>query len=540
LAKILIRLYISLLLNFSITGYLIAQIDNERLNQIIPTPKVVESRPGNFILNRNTTYRANSEAKNALIFLNSRLRCVYDFEINEDRNSDGSDIEFILESANGSGKTESYQIDISQKKIIIRAADEAGFFYSIQTLLQLFPDEIYGSSRAEEKNIQIPCAKIIDEPKYAWRSFMLDSGRQYQSIEFIKRYLDYLAMLKINVFHWHLTEGEGWRIEIKKYPKLTEIGSRVAKGVEQEGYYTQEEIREIVEYAGKLSIQVVPEIDVPGHSEAALTAYPELSCSKLPPQSIMEYTSNLFCGGNEATYIFLQNVLDEVCDLFPGKYIHLGGDEAPKDVWDTCSVCQNKIKEEGLKNSHELQIYFSSRLARYLQPRGKKVIFWGDIIEQEGQKLPDNVIIYWWNYRKKKDLAFQNAIKNNYKVICGSNYYTYLNFPIEPWSRYKEDRIFDIKDIYERNPSDIENPPEQVLGMGTCMWTDWNVKMSMIDQRVFPRILALAEQMWTKSKKIPFDKFYDKIKKIYSRLEIMKIEYGPALRSEVPLNYRWE
>ena len=296
---------------------------------------------------------------------------------------------------------ESYSIKINENGIIISANDGAGYFYAVQTLIQMLPAEIYSKCKAESISLKLPCVSIKDFPKYKWRSFMLDSGRQYQTIDFIKRYLDYLAMLKINIFHWHLTEGQGWRIEIKKYPKLTEVGAYVAKGEEQQGFYTQDEIKEIVQYAKDRFITVVPEIDLPGHSEAALIAYPEYTCFGKTPETVMEYSPNLFCGGNEKTYQFLQNILDEVCDLFPGEYIHLGGDEAPKNNWDSCSVCKEKIKQENLNNSHELQVYFSTRLANYLKQKNKKVILWGDIVEQPSQKLPDNVIIYWWNYQKE-------------------------------------------------------------------------------------------------------------------------------------------
>jgi len=528
-----------LLLLFSSESYLCQKVGTKYSN-LLPTPVIVNHLPGEFILNKKSTlFNQSSKTARATDYLIAKLKIVYDLDLKISKKASVNQIQLIEDKKLLKGN-EAYSLEVSTKKVIIRAAEVSGFFYAIQTLLQLLPDENFANQRSKTNSVQIPCGKVIDSPKYSWRSFMLDSGRQYQTVEFIKRYLDYLAIMKMNVFHWHLTEGQGWRIEIKKYPKLTEVGSMVASGEEKQGFYSQKDIREVIEYAKKLCIQVVPEIDVPGHSEAALIAYPELTCSKKAPTSVMEYTSNLFCGGSDETYTFLQNVLDEVCELFPSEYIHLGGDEAPKDVWDTCKVCQAKIKSEGLKNSHELQLNFSSRLANYLKTKGKKVILWGDVVEQDGPKLPDNVIIYWWNYRRKKDLAYQNAIKNGYQVICGSNYYTYLNFPITPWSMYKQDRTFDMKDIYEGNPSNIENPPKQVLGMGTCLWTDWNVKMSMIDQRVFPRVLALAEQMWSNSKIVSFEEFYSKVKSFYPKLSLLGIIYGPALREEIPEGYSWE
>lgn len=209
-------------------------------------------------------------------------------------------------------------------------------------------------------------------------------------------------------------------------------------------------------------------------------------------------------------------------------------------MWDSCRTCQDMIRREGLRNSHELQVYFSSRLAEYLGRKGKKVILWGDVVEQAGQPLPENVIIYWWNYRKKNDTAYQRALQEGYPVIGGTNYCTYLNYPVTPWSQYKEDRTFDLRKAYEENPSNIANPPPLFLGMGSCLWTDWHVTMRMIDQRVFPRLLVLAEQMWSNRERAPFGEFYERIKGFYPRLKALGIRYGPALKEEVPAGYMWE
>ncbi|MBJ6368066.1 beta-N-acetylhexosaminidase [Snuella sedimenti] len=435
---------------------------------------------------------------------------------------------------------EGYGLQVDKAGISISSSTDAGIFYGIQSFFQLLPVEVQTGKAFNLKDFTIDGTEIIDQPKYSWRSFMIDSGRQYQTPQFIKRYLDYMAMMKINVFHWHLTEGQGWRIEIKKYPKLAEVGSKVATGKEQQGYYTQDEIRDIVAYAKKLHIMVVPEIDVPGHSEAALIAYPEMTCFGKAPETVMGFSPNLFCGGKESTYAFIEDILDEVSELFPSKYIHLGGDEAPKANWDKCPNCLKKIEEEHLNDSHDLQLYFSSRLANYMKTKGKKVIFWGDVVYNEGTILPDNVVIQWWNSRGHGDLALKNAIKRGHPVICNTNQYTYLNFPLVPWSRYKENRTFDIKKTYEDNTSDLENPDELVLGMGACIWTDWYVLEHMIDQRVFPRLFSLAEQMWHKGARLDFETFYGKVKQKYPLLTALGIDYGPALLEEVPEGYKWD
>ena len=512
---------------------------NFKIN-VIPTPLETILYNGHFKITSDTRIYFNQEAIVAVDYFLDKIKTSTGIELRTVNDSTKNIIQFVKDSSLKQLGEGSYKLEINTSGIRISSHDEAGFFYAVHTVLQLLPAEVFSDHKVVSLSLKLPYVFIKDTPKYSWRSFMLDSGRQFQTKEFIKRYLDYLAMLKINVFHWHLTEGQGWRIQINKYPKLTKVGGFVAQGEEQQGFYTQEEIKEIVQYAKDRFITVVPEIDLPGHSEAALNAYPEYTCFREPPETVMEYSSNLFCGGDEKTYTFIQNILDEVCKLFPSKYIHLGGDEAPKDNWDSCIVCQKRMKEEGLKNSHELQVYFSTRLANYLKTKGKKVILWGDIVEKDGPRLPDNVIIYWWNYRKNKDLAFQNAIKNNYQIICGTNYYTYLNFPVTQWSNYKSDRTFNIRTAYEKNPSDILNPSKLVLGVGTCLWTDWYVTMSMIDKRVFPRIFVMAEQMWNSGEKITFEDFYQRVKSQYDRLKILRINYGPAMENEITKDFSWD
>ncbi|WP_430973945.1 beta-N-acetylhexosaminidase [Sunxiuqinia rutila] len=504
---------------------------------ILPTPFKVEKTAGSFRIGNKLTIACASQQQEESNYLIQRLQNNVRIEKANERKAD---IHLQVAALPNNLGDEVYQLLVSGKQIKVTANTSTGLFYGIQSLLQLLPKEIQAGKAITLAGYRIPGIKVTDSPKYAWRSFMLDSGRQYQRPEFIKRYLDHMAMLKMNVFHWHLTEGQGWRVEIKKYPKLTVIGSKVAEGKEQQGFYTQEEIKDIVAYARKLHITVVPEIDVPGHSEAALTAYPELSCFGEAPKTVMGFSDVLYCGGREETYTFLKNVLDEVCELFPSPYIHLGGDEAPKGKWNKCPDCQGKIEEEGLKNSHELQMYFSSRLANYMKTKNKKVIFWGDVIYQDDFKLPDNVIVHWWNWRGHKDLALKNAIRNGHQVIANTNYYSYLNFPVSPWSNYFADRTFDMRTVYENNPSDIKEPDSLVLGMGCALWTDWYVYEHMVDRRVFPRIFVLAEQMWSRGERMPFDVFYRVVKEKYPVLREKGIDIGPGMKDEIEADFSWE
>ncbi|MDD2285701.1 MAG: beta-N-acetylhexosaminidase [Paludibacter sp.] len=505
---------------------------------IIPVPFKTEALASEFVFQKKVRIISDARDQETARYLSERLK-KYTEVVQSELPAGGDIILNTSETVSELG-SEGYQLEITNGQIKITANSNQGLFYGIQSLLQLLPAEVQAGEPFTLNGYTIQGVKITDMPKYAWRSFMLDSGRQYQRPEFIKRYLDLMAMLKMNVFHWHLTEGQGWRIEIKKYPKLTEIGSNVATGKEQQGYYTQDEIRDIVAYAAKLYIDVVPEIDVPGHAEAALTAYPEMSCFNEIPESVMQYSAHLFCGGKESTYHFLEDILDEICDLFPSSYIHLGGDEAPKDNWDKCPHCQNKIKQEGLLDSDQLQSYFSSRLATYLQQKGKKAIFWGDVVYADGYPLPENVVIQWWNWKKHGDTALINAIKRGHQVIVNTNYYSYFNYPVVSWSKYGVERTFDMRDAYEKNPGDLTSPHPLVMGMCCSLWTDWYVQEHMVDKRVFPRIYTLAEQMWNKGNRLPFDEFNKLVKSKYYFLHLLGVDYGPALREEVPADYNWD
>lgn len=442
-------------------------------------------------------------------------------------------IRFVRDSACA---PEAYRLRIGRKGIEVRAADHSGFVYAIQTLRQCRYTDGKGRTAFH-------CVEIEDRPRVGWRGFMLDSGRQYQSVGTIKKYIDMASLLKMNKFHWHLTEGLGWRVEIKRYPQLTAKGAYVGTGEEQQGYYSQEEIGEIVRYAAERGITVFPEIDMPGHAEAALHAYPGLGCFGQPariPQS--GFTEQIFCAGKDSTLQFLKNVLDEVCAIFPAAYVHLGGDEAPKGNWERCPDCRRRMADLHLKDSHGLQLWLAAEMANHLKAKGKKAIFWGDVIYDDGYPLPDNAIIQWWNYRGRKELALDNALRHGYPVICSSNYYMYLNFPLTPWRGYGKERTFDARDIYDGNPSyeATRRPDPLIQGMECALWTDDGVTEQMIDQRLFPRILILAEQMWHRGDIADFDALYQNILRQKPWFEAQGYSFGPGLREEVPEGYKWE
>lgn len=496
---------------------------------LIPSPEDIQITPGNFSPEnrKGVTISAPDIAAPAVRLLKNTLITSSQTEVVN--NSRKAAIRFIWDI---SLSAEAYKLHITPKFMEIRAADDNGFIYAVQTLRQL----------ASEKNgmLTFPCVTISDAPRVGWRCFMLDSGRQFQSVPTVKKYIDMASMLKMNYFHWHLTEGLGWRIEIKRYPELARTGAFVGKGEEQQGFYSQDEIRDIVEYAAEHAITVVPEIDMPGHAEAALNAYPGLGCFGIPVQVPENgFTQNIFCAGKQGTIDFLKNVLDEVCMLFPSPYIHLGGDEAPKGNWDKCPDCQRRIKENNLENSHDLQLCFSAEMAKYLKQKGRKAIFWGDVVYQNGYKLPDNVVIQWWNFRGHKDLALRNAIIEEHPVICSTNYYNYLNFPVTPWRGYTVERTFDLKDAYLNNPSYRTEADSLILGMSCALWTDYGVTEKMIDRRLFPRILAIAELMWHKGNLEDFDRFYNRVLQKKEWFEEQGFRFGPALKETTESNYDW-
>lgn len=388
---------------------------------------------------------------------------------------------------------EGYVIEVSSSAAEVRYSDSGGLFYARMALSNL-------SFRRDDGSTGIRCCSIVDYPRARWRGFMLDSGRQYQSPETIKRLLDMMAALKMNVFHWHLTEGLGWRVEIRRHPKLAKVGAFVADGPEQQGYYTHHEIRDIVSYASLRNITVVPEIDMPGHAEAALRACPELGCFGVPAEiPATGFTKVIFCAGKDSVLRYLEEVLDEVCELFPSEYIHLGGDEAPKGNWEVCPDCARRMEEEGLKDTGELQLWFSARMAEYLKGKGRKAIFWEDVIYGDGVRLPDNALIQWWNFRAHGDSAFKKALEKGYGVICSPNYYTYLNFPTSPWKGYAQNRTFSYEDAWLRNPVEtgLSSGNPLVLGAECALWTDYGLTEDMLDERLFPRIYALAQLFWS-------------------------------------------
>jgi hexosaminidase len=405
---------------------------------------------------------------------------------------------------------EGYRILVTPEKMTVRAADNAGFIYAVQSLRQ------WGTREGDK--LIFPCAEITDFPRVKWRSFMLDSGRQYQKVSTIKKYIDMASMLKMNYFHWHLTEGLGWRIEIKRYPLLTRIGAFVGQGPEQQGFYSQEEVKEIVSYAADLGITVVPEIDMPGHMLGALASYPQLGCRGKGYEVWTHWgiSKDVLCAGKEETFEFVENVLAEVLDLFPSKFIHVGGDECPKERWKECPACQRRIREEGLANENELQSYFMHRVEKWLHEHGRELIGWDEIMQ--GGISKSAVIMAWTDQFRGTDAA-----RKGNRVIMTPKWNCYLDYSQtsdpEKYEPIGPTRYLSMRQVYRLDPYDRLKPAEyrNILGIQGNVWTEYIADFGHVQRMTLPRMAAIAEIAWAYDRK-DYDDFEKRAKRLLPEL----------------------
>lgn len=410
---------------------------------------------------------------------------------------------------------ETYALEIDSTNLTIYGADAAGIFRGIQTVRQLLPSAFH--QKEQQAAWALPSLSINDRPAFKWRGMLLDCCRHFFSKEVIKQYIDLLAYYKMNVLHWHLTEDQGWRIAIDKYPKLTTIGAwrKGENGKPYGGFYTKEDIKEIVAYAQERHITIVPEIELPGHSQAAIAAYSHLSCTgaALEVGTKWGVFKDVYCAGNDSTFQFLEAVLTEVIELFPSEYIHIGGDESPKYRWEHCAKCQKRIKEEQLKDEHELQSYFIQRIATFLESKGKKLIGWDEILEGG---LAENAIVQSW---RGMDGALAAANQNHYAISSPTSH-AYFD--------YKLDAI-DLEKVYSFNPipKDLSSEKHRFILGGECnMWTERVPNPKVLDQKVFPRLLAMAEVLWSAPQERNYSDFYQRVQAQYPTLDAFGVEYG--------------
>ncbi|MFX0075877.1 MAG: beta-N-acetylhexosaminidase [Candidatus Hermodarchaeota archaeon] len=431
---------------------------------------------------------------------------------------------------------EGYCLKINEKRILLTGGKPVGIFYGIQTLRQLLPKEIERKNELSDIEWIVPSVEIRDYPRFSWRGFMLDEGRHFFGKDVVKRIFDLMALFKMNVFHWHLTEDQGWRIEIEEYPKLTEVGSKRIEtqiggflsknmdGILHGGFYTQEEIKDIVSYADKLFIKIIPEIDIPGHSKAALAAYPEFSCTGGPFEVSTTFgiKKDVFCVGKEATFEFLSNVLDEIVNLFPSDVIHIGGDEVPKKRWEECPDCQERIKTEHLKNEKELQVYFTYRIKEYLASHGRRIVGWNQILTKKSSK---DIIAQKWLFGKK--LIRRHLIKGG-NVVFSQFGYVYLDYAYERTSLSKAYK-------YEPIPKQLSKKyHSKILGIEAPLWTEWVRNVRELDWQTFPRLLAIAESNWTPKEQKNFKSFRNRLEPILRRLDIIGVHYARKQEYQPP------
>ncbi|MDX9881399.1 MAG: beta-N-acetylhexosaminidase [Prolixibacteraceae bacterium] len=500
---------------------------------VIPRPKELIESQGCFVLDEDTYLkyeRSNREVERIAVYFHNYLVHYYDLYLTSSPNSKKV-IRLKIDNSIQLG-TEGYQMKVSRGEILITASSTNGLFYGIQTLKQLMP------AQSSDK-LNIPYLEIEDQPRFAWRGLMLDVSRHFFPVFYLKELLDYMALYKLNTFHWHLTDDQGWRIEIKKYPKLTDFASwrnetiegnaKVSKtydGIGYGGFYTQDQIRDIVQYATERFITVIPEIEMPGHSSAALAAYPELGCTGGPynVQKTWGRMKDVYCPGKEETFLFLQNVITEICNLFPSPYIHIGGDECPKITWKECTNCQKRIKDEKLKDEDELQSYFIRRMEKYLISKNKKLIGWDEILE--GGLSPEATVMSWRGIE-----GGIKAIKLGHDVVmtptayCYFDYYQSRNKTVEHPS-YQQ--FLPLEKVYSYDPiPDKLNDEESkhILGTQANVWTEYITNIDQLEYMVFPRICALSEIAWSAKELRDFTNFRKRMETEYLRMKMLHINY---------------
>ncbi len=453
----------------------------------------------------------------------------------------GKHIEFTI---NKELAPEEYQLDVNKNGVRVQASSVAGFRYAIQTIGQLLPAAYFGKEKCSGAKWVLPCVSIKDKPRFAYRGMHLDVSRHFFSVDEVKRYLDVMSAYKLNRLHWHLSDDQGWRIEIKKYPKLTEVGAwrdstMVGKNwdefdhVRYGGFYTQEQIKEVVAYAADLGITIIPEIDLPGHMVAALTSYPELGCTGGPytVRPVWGIADEVLCPGKEVTFNFIEDVLEEVMALFPSEYIHIGGDECPKKEWAKCPDCQKRIKELGLKSDKEhtaeqyLQNYVTARVQDFVNEHGRKIIGWDEILEG---KLAKGATVMSWRGAK----GGIKAAKLGFDVIMTPNNYMYFDYcqsdstALEPLAIGNS--VLPIEKVYSCEP--YENIPEEaqrhVLGVQANMWTEYITTPEHLEYMLLPRMSALSEVQWCQPENKDFERFKHSLNHTFEIYDAMGLTYS--------------
>jgi len=516
---------------------------------IIPLPQKIEMRDGVFRLTAGTEFAGEVETHAVARFLQERLFSATAFApffkpIGPHPDYSAAIPGAILLTTKGADTNlgpEGYELTVATNSIVIRAPEQAGLFYGVQTLLQLLPPEIFSSNRVDHVNWQIPCLQIKDWPRFKWRGFMLDVSRHFFTKAEVETLLDAMALHKLNMFHWHLTDDHGWRIQIKKYPKLTDVGawragvgfdfpsnSTTAYGPDGRygGFYTQADIRDVVKYAAARHITVVPEIEMPGHATAALAAYPQFSCTGGPfePSSTAGIFTGIYDPAKEGTFQFLADVLTEVSPLFPGKYIHIGGDEVPKETWKNSADCQALMRREGLKNEEELQSWFTRRIEKIVNAHGHSMIGWSEIL-QGG--LPQNAAVMDWIGGAKEAAGAGHDVVMTPTAYCYFDFYQSSNHVAEPKAAAWGGPLT-LDKIYAFEPMPTNVPPAlqpHILGAQGNLWSEQIPNFHQAEYMAFPRACALAEVTWSAKEARNWDDFQRRLPTHLRRLDELNINY---------------
>jgi hexosaminidase len=522
---------------------------NADVPAIIPLPQKMELHDGAFKLSAETHVYVDFASHATGKFLTEGLRPSTGYPLKISTKYFGGaaipgGILLTTKNADTNLGPEGYELTVASNSIIIRAPAQAGLFYGVQTLFQLLPPEIYSTNLVGNVAWLIPCVQIEDWPRFQWRGFMLDVSRHFFNKSEVKTLLDAMAMHKMNVFHWHLTDDHGWRIEIKKYPKLTLVGAwrtgggfgfdsktTTAYGPDGRygGFYTQDDIRDMVKYAAARHITIVPEIEMPGHATAALSAYPQFSCTGGPFEPSM--TAGVFNGiydpAKEETFQFLAGVLTEVVPLFPGRYIHIGGDEVPKETWKNSADCQALMKREGLKNEEELQSWFTRRIEKIVSAHGRTMIGWSEIL-QGG--LAKNAVVMDWIGGAKEAASAGHDVVMTPTAYCYFDFYQSSNHLAEPKAAAWGGPLT-LNKMYAFDPMPTNMPPQlqsHILGAQGNLWTEQIPNFKHAEYMTFPRICALAEVTWSARDARDWDDFMRRMQVQAQRLDVLNINYRHA------------
>jgi hexosaminidase len=503
---------------------------------IIPQPQRITPGEGFFRLNKNTVFStSNTEAKTVAAFIAGKLTASTGFPMEVTEKETSSNAIILQIDPSVEVNSEGYTLDVTREKVVVKAKTAQGLFYGLQTFLQLLPAEVESPSVVKRVEWSAPCVTITDEPRFEHRGILLDPCRHFIPVENVKKQLDVVALFKLNRMQLHLTDDQGWRIEIKKYPKLTEIGSKRFEddGTEYGGYYTQEQMKEIVAYASERFITIVPEFEMPGHGLAAIAAYPELSCTGEPvtPRTVWGVEDVVYCAGKEETFKFLEDVIDELLPLFPGTYFHIGGDECPKRSWKACPLCQKRIREEGLAGDanhtaeERLQSYFVQRIEKFLNARGKRLIGWDEILE--GGLAPSATVMSWRGEKGGIAAASQEHDVIMTPYVNGM----YLDFyqgdsKIEPVAI---GGYVPLEKTYSYDPvPDVlvkTGKTRFIKGVQCNIWSEYLYTTDLMEYHIYPRVFALSEIAWTQPENKNYKDFERRVNNAYVRLDGHDIHY---------------